>query len=86
MRVKEKCCRAVRVRVIHRGKKEIILMTYNFDPDRWYENELFALKGRYKSGKINDQEYTEALDDLDRRHEEMWKRLDGSFRIPQGGN
>jgi hypothetical protein len=67
-------------------KERIILMTYNFDPDRWYENELIALKDRYKSGKINEQEHADAFDDLDRRHEEMWKRLDGSYRIPQGRN
>ena len=57
-------------------------MTYNFDPDRWYENELSALKADYKSGDITAEAYTKALGDLDRRHEEMWKRLDGSYQLP----
>jgi hypothetical protein len=58
-------------------------MTYNFDPDRWYENEISAVKAGYKTGKITAEEYRKALKDLDRRYEAMWKRLDGSYRIPR---
>jgi hypothetical protein len=57
-------------------------LTYNFDPDRWYGIEVAALKAEYDAGKIGDAAYTQALADLDRRYEEMWKRLDGSYRIP----
>lgn len=62
-------------------KKRISAMTYNFDPDRWYENERMALKARCKSGEIDPRQYADSLDALDRRCEEMWKRLDGSYRI-----
>ncbi|MFC1885433.1 hypothetical protein ACFLZM_00015 [Thermodesulfobacteriota bacterium] len=58
-------------------------MTYNFDPDRWYDIEIAALKAEYDSGKKSQTEYEQALDDLDRRYNAMWERLDGSYRIPQ---
>jgi len=57
-------------------------MTYNFDPDKWYENEIAFLKNNYKSGKISEQEYKEALEELSKRHEEMWSRLDGTYQTP----
>ena len=58
-------------------------MTYNFDPDRWYDNELTVLKARYKSGKLNTQEYKDAVQDLDRRYDDMVARLDGTYQIPK---
>ena len=58
-------------------------MTYNFDPDRWYENELAVLKERRKSGELNAQDYQQAVIDLDRRYDEMVVRLDGSYQIPE---
>ncbi len=57
-------------------------MTYNFDPDRWYENERLAIDARFRSGKISAREYREALDDLDCRYDEMLDRLDGTYQIP----
>jgi hypothetical protein len=36
-------------------------MTYNFDPDRWYDNELAVLKQRRKEGELGDQEYEQAV-------------------------
>ena len=57
-------------------------MTYNFDPDKWYENERAALEDRFRAGTLSDGEFTKALEDLDRRYEEMWQRLDGHFQIP----
>jgi hypothetical protein len=59
-------------------------MTYNFDPDRWYDNELAVLKERRRTGELNDPEYEKAVDDLDRRYDEMVDRLDGSYQIPKG--
>jgi hypothetical protein len=59
-------------------------MTYNFDPDRWYDNELAVLKGRLRTGELDTQEYDAAVDDLDRRYDEMLERLDGSYQIPKG--
>ena len=56
-------------------------MTYNFDPERWYDNECAFLKRRHRSGEISDQEYRQKLNDLDDRLEEMWKRVDGTYCI-----
>jgi hypothetical protein len=58
-------------------------MTYNFDPDRWYDNELAVLKARCKSGEISAREYEDAVADLDRRYDEMLDRLDGTYQIPK---
>jgi len=59
-------------------------MTYNFDPDLWYENELAVLEQRRKASEIDDREYEQAVVDLDRRYDEMVDRLDGSYQIPKG--
>jgi hypothetical protein len=58
-------------------------MTYNFDPDRWYENELFAIKSKYQSGQMTKQESDNAVEKLDEKYSKMWKRLDGSFQLPK---
>ena len=60
-------------------------MTYNFDPDRWYDNERLALDERWRSGRLNDREYKDAIDDLDCRYDEMLDRLDGTYQIPAQG-
>jgi len=59
-------------------------MTYNFDPDHWYENELTVLEQRRNAREIDDQTYEQAVVDLDRRYDEMVDRLDGSYQIPKG--
>ena len=58
-------------------------MTYNFDPDRWYENERAALDSAYRSGKVDVRRYEEALAELERRYEKMLKRLDGTYQLPE---
>ena len=58
-------------------------MTYNFDPDRWYNDERGILEARHKAGEIGAQEYKDALSDLDRRLDEMLQRLDGTYQIPE---
>jgi len=58
-------------------------MTYNFDPDRWYEDELGIIEARFKAGEIRPQEYQEALCELDRCYDEMLQRLDGTYQIPR---
>ena len=58
-------------------------MTYNFDPERWYENERTLLEVRYKSGEIDPQALEDALDNLDQRYDEMIKRLDGTYKLPE---
>ena len=57
-------------------------MTYNFDPERWYENERLAIDSDFRAGKTNAREYREALDDLDKRYDSMLDRLDGTYQIP----
>jgi hypothetical protein len=58
-------------------------MTYNFDPDRWYEDERGILDSRYQAGKINELQYKADVSDLDRRYDEMIARLDGTYQIPK---
>ena len=57
-------------------------MTYNFDPDRWYDNERAALETRRRSEGWSNEAYETALADLDRRYDEMLRRLDGTYQIP----
>ncbi len=58
-------------------------MTYNFDPDRWYDDERGILDARLKAGAMGAQEYKQALSALERRYDEMLKRLDGTYQIPK---
>lgn len=58
-------------------------MTYNFDPDQWYQNEMDALKRLHASGKLGHFEFAEALSDLEKRYDRMVERLDGTYRIPE---
>jgi hypothetical protein len=57
-------------------------VTYNFDPERWYDNERLAIEGDFRSGKLNAREYQAAIDDLDDRYDELVDRLDGTYQIP----
>jgi hypothetical protein len=57
-------------------------VTYNFDPERWYEMRLRALDARRDSGELTADRYASELEDLDQRYEEILKRLDGSYVIP----
>jgi hypothetical protein len=58
-------------------------MTYNFDPDRWYENEFFVIRSKYKAGQMTRQEYHKTVEELERKHEMMWERLNGSYQLPR---
>jgi hypothetical protein len=57
-------------------------LTYNFDPEKWYENHRRALLARHERGELDERAFADALDELDRRYEEMLTRLDGSFQLP----
>ena len=57
-------------------------MTYNFDPDRWYENERRMLEHQLKKGEMDAESFRQALKALDRRYDEMVTRLDGTYQIP----
>ncbi len=56
-------------------------MTYNFDPDRWFEMQRRALEARRDKGEIDQAAYQDALDALERRYEEMLARLDKPFEL-----
>jgi len=56
-------------------------VTYNFDPDRWYENQRRALDAKRERGDLTDEGYQAGLDDLDRRYEAMTSRLDKPFDL-----
>ena len=56
-------------------------MTYNFDPDRWLDNELAALELELKSGRMDESDVERRKDALMDRYDEMVSRLDGTYRI-----
>ena len=58
-------------------------MTYNFDPERWYENEYPAIEVLYKKGDLTDVEFKEACSELLSCYEEMVSRLDGTYQLPK---
>jgi hypothetical protein len=57
-------------------------VTYNFDPDRWYEDEYAALVRRRDVGEYSPEAFNAALDALYSRYEAMVGRLDGTYRLP----
>ncbi len=57
-------------------------MTYNFDPEKWLENQRLALEAGRARGEVDEDAYRAALAEAERRYEEMVRRLDGSFEIP----
>jgi hypothetical protein len=59
-------------------------MTYNFDPERWYDNERDVLTRRLQEGGLTPEEYEHALEDLERRYDDMLRRLDGTYQLPHG--
>lgn len=56
-------------------------MTYNFDPDRWLDNELAVLELEFKSGRVDESDVERQKDALMDRYDEMVNRLDGTYRI-----
>ena len=67
----------------HSHSEGLLWMTYNFDPERWYENEYSALEVLYKEGKLSDTEFNKSRSDLVQRYEEMLSRLDGTYQVPK---
>lgn len=60
-------------------------MTYNFDLERWWHNQVGLLEARRNRGELDGGEFEAALDALDERLEEMQRRLDGSFSVQDPG-
>jgi len=59
-------------------------MTYNFDPDRWFDNELAALEAAYRTGRLDEATFERRKDRLMERYDDMVERLDGTYRIDPG--
>ncbi len=51
-------------------------MTYNFDPDRWFDNEMDALTLKRDLGKVTKEAFEKAKEELADKYEEMLARLD----------
>jgi hypothetical protein len=60
-------------------------MTYNFDPDRWYEDQRRLLERRRQNGTLDEAAFEEAARELDRRYEAMLSRLDGTYQLHKKG-
>ncbi len=56
-------------------------MTYNFDPERWLENERLRLEQRRRAGDLSEEAAAKAAEELERRYEAMLARLDGTFPV-----
>jgi hypothetical protein len=57
-------------------------MTYNFDPDRWYDNERDALERAHRMRQLDRSAYEAALERLQQKLDDLWDRLDGSYQLP----
>ncbi len=56
-------------------------MTYNFDPDRWYEMQRALLDARRQKGELEEEAYQAALEELEKKYEQMQRRLDAPFEM-----
>jgi hypothetical protein len=56
-------------------------MTYNFDPERWYQDRLALLRHRHQTGELDDRAFEAAVAKLDGDHEAMVARLEGTYQI-----
>lgn len=61
-------------------------MTYNFDPDRWFENERLRVELKQRAGELTAEEAALALEEIERRYEAMLARLDGTFPVASSRN
>ncbi len=50
-------------------------MTYNFDPERWYDTESRHLDQQLSNGALTESAYASALADLSAKYEDMLDRL-----------
>jgi hypothetical protein len=58
-------------------------LTYTLDPERWYENQRRLLPARLERGELDEREFVDALEELERRLEEMLAKLDRPFELPK---
>ncbi len=51
-------------------------MTYNFDPERWFEIQKDALSKKRDAGEIDAREYQVRLKELVDEYEKLLQRID----------
>ncbi len=56
-------------------------MTYNFDADAWYDRERALLEAKRQRGELDDDALAVALEELERRYDELIARLDKPFEV-----
>jgi hypothetical protein len=59
-------------------------VTYNFDPDRWWEREYSLLQQRRDLGELDAREFETAVSRLELRLEALTRNLDGSYQVVAG--
>jgi hypothetical protein len=60
----------------------MMLMTYNFDPDRWYADEYGLLEQALEQGRITPAEFEHRVEALSAKYDDMITRLDGTYQLP----
>jgi hypothetical protein len=58
-------------------------VTYNFDADQWLENHRALLEERRRKGELDERAFAEASAELERRYDDMVRRLDGTYQLPK---
>jgi hypothetical protein len=56
-------------------------VTYNFDPDKWLENERLRVEMQRRTGELAPDAADKAIEELERRYHAMLARLDGTFPV-----
>jgi hypothetical protein len=56
-------------------------MTYNFDPDKWLENERLRIELQRRTGELAPDAADKAIAEIERRYNAMLARLDGTFPV-----
>jgi len=59
-------------------------VTYNFDPERWFEIERSAIEARRARGEIDEEEARRQAENLVERYEEMLSRTDIRYDYRSG--
>lgn len=76
-------CASVSCYRLPHEEKNRTAMTYNFDPDQWFDMQRTLLEKALQEGRMNDQEFNAAIRKIEEKYNEMWKRLDGYFQLPE---
>jgi hypothetical protein len=61
-------------------------MTYNFDPDRWFDDQRRLLELRLQDGSLDQAAFDEATSELERRYDAMLTRLGGTYELKHQAN